>query len=99
MSLLAGLLDMVRLVPPRVVEPAMIKDITLVAPAVDQPEQKRSYLTVVMATPEWVVARDQYISHLMACRACYAPTNRYCATGAKLRQCYEQTPMEHTDCG
>lgn len=96
MSLLASLLDKVKLEPPRVVERAVLKDITLVAPAHDQSEQKRGYLPVVMATPEWVAARDQFINHLMPCRACYAPTNRYCATGALLRQCYDQTPMERT---
>ncbi|MNG22308.1 hypothetical protein D3C84_1067780 [compost metagenome] len=96
MSLLAGLLNKVKLEPARAAERAMVKDITLIAPADDQTEQKQVYLTVVMATPEWVAARDQYINHLMACRACYAPTNRYCATGAKLRQGYDQTPMERT---
>lgn len=93
MSLLAALLDKLKLKPPRVVERAMAKDITLVAPTNDPPEQKRGYLTVVMATPEWVAARDQYINNLMTCRACYAPTNHYCATGAKLRQCHDQPPM------
>ena len=96
MSLLAGLLDKVKLEAPRMVERAMLKDITLVAPAHDQPEQKRGYLTVGMATPEWVAARDQFINHLMACRACYAPTNRYCVTGTQLRQCYDQTQMQRT---
>lgn len=52
MSLLAGLLDKVKLELPRVVERAMVKDITLVAPADNPPEQKRGYLTMVMAMPE-----------------------------------------------
>ena len=40
------------------------------------------------ASPEWIAARDHHIGHLMTCRACYAPTGRYCATGADLRQRY-----------
>ena len=50
--------------------------------------------TAATATLEWIAARDQYVSHLMACRACYAPTGRHCAAGAGLRQQYDQTPME-----
>lgn len=50
--------------------------------------------TAATAALEWVAARDQYITHLMACRACYAPTGRHCAAGAGLRQQYDQTPME-----
>lgn len=46
------------------------------------------------ASPEWRQARDQYINHLMPCRACHAATDRYCVTGAELRQRYEQIPME-----
>ena len=46
------------------------------------------------AAPEWRNARDQYLNHVMACRACYAPTARYCLTGADLRASYENTPME-----
>lgn len=45
-------------------------------------------LSAAKASPEWVVARDQYINHLMVCRACYAPTSRYCAAGTALRQQY-----------
>jgi hypothetical protein len=43
------------------------------------------------AAPEWIAARDQYINHLMDCRACYAPTGRYCVAGADLRQQYNAT--------
>lgn len=50
--------------------------------------------TAATATPEWIAARDQYVSHLMACCACYAPNGRYCAAGLELRQRYEQTPWE-----
>lgn len=51
-------------------------------------------LTAATASPEWRQARDLYINHLMGCRACYAPTGRYCPTGADLRQHYGNTPME-----
>lgn len=50
--------------------------------------------TAATATLEWIAARDQYVSHLMACCACYAPNRRYCAAGVELRQQYDQTPME-----
>ena len=50
--------------------------------------------TAATATLEWIAARDQYVSHLMACCACYAPNGRYCAAGLELRQRYEQTPWE-----
>lgn len=46
------------------------------------------------ATPEWRQARDQYLSHIMVCRSCYAPTARYCLDGADLRASYDGTPME-----
>lgn len=49
--------------------------------------------TAATAAPEWIATRDQYINHLMVCRACYAPTGRYCAAGAELRQRYDRTPM------
>jgi hypothetical protein len=69
-----------------------------VTPAPSEPEQEysraRRALTAAMATPEWYRAHDLYVSHLMLCRACHAPTSRYCATGAELRQRYDQTPME-----
>ena len=42
---------------------------------------------------EWLQARDQHINHIMACLSCYAPAGRHCATGANLRQKYDQTPM------
>jgi hypothetical protein len=67
-------------------------------PAPSAPEQEnnraRCVLTAVTATPEWCRAYNLYLNHLMLCRACHAPTNRYCVTGAELRQRYGQTPME-----
>lgn len=48
--------------------------------------------TAATATPEWRAARDQYLSHVMTCRTCHAPTGRYCPTGAELRATYDATP-------
>jgi len=59
-------------------------------------EPARYTQTAVTASPEWHKARDQYINHLMGCRACHAPTSRYCVIGADLRQQYTVTPMELT---
>ncbi|WP_347505477.1 hypothetical protein [Pseudomonas anguilliseptica] len=52
--------------------------------------------TAATASPEWIAARDQYVNHLTACKACYAPKSRYCAAGAELRQRYNSTAMEST---
>ncbi|WP_240153872.1 hypothetical protein [Stutzerimonas stutzeri] len=52
-------------------------------------------VTAAIASHEWCMARDQYVSHLMACRACYATTGRYCAAGTELRWSYNHTPMFH----
>ena len=43
-----------------------------------------------------LAARDQYLNHVMTCRACYAPTGRHCPTGAELRATRDGTPMELT---
>lgn len=48
--------------------------------------------TAATATPEWLAARDQYLSHVMTCSACHAPTGRYCPAGAELRATYDATP-------
>ncbi len=62
--------------------------------SVNDPDQPQHYIqTAVTASPEWRQARDQYIHHLMECRACYAPASRYCIAGAELRQRYDHTPM------
>ena len=53
------------------------------------------YTNAANATPEWRQARDRYINHVMACRSCHAPLERYCTMGAGLREAYDQTPMEH----
>lgn len=64
----------------------------------EQPQQdgqrqpQHVHHTAATASPEWVAARDAYINHLMACRACYAPSGHYCVTGAELRAQYDATP-------
>lgn len=52
--------------------------------------------TAATASPEWIAARDQYVNHLMGCKACYAPKSRYCSPGIELRQRYNATAMEPT---
>lgn len=59
-------------------------------------EPQRIVRTAVTASPAWLAARDQYLSHAMTCLACHAPTGRYCPTGAELRATYDTTPMELT---
>ena len=41
------------------------------------------------ASPEWIAARDQFHKHLFDCGDCNQPEGHYCATGADLRQSYE----------
>ncbi|MHB2140856.1 hypothetical protein ACX64L_23375 [Pseudomonas monsensis] len=52
------------------------------------------HASAATATPEWRMARDAYLNHIMACRSCYAPAARYCCVGAGLRASYDRTPME-----
>lgn len=52
------------------------------------------HASAATATPEWRQARDQYLTHIMVCRSCYAPTGRYCTAGTYLRASYDATPME-----
>ncbi|MCY1435893.1 hypothetical protein D3C76_1041680 [compost metagenome] len=68
------------------------------APAIDRFKQTATHdhgahRSAETATPEWRHARDQYLNHIMACRACYAPRARHCLAGADLRASYENTPM------
>lgn len=93
MSLLSSLLD--HMPPPIASEPPGRRTPTLTrvrstgyAPATSP------HMTAATATPEWRHARDQYLNHIMACRACYAPTSRYCLAGVDLRASYEKTTME-----
>lgn len=59
-------------------------------------EPQRIVRTAATASPALLAARDQYLNHAMSCRACHAPTSRYCPTGAELRATYDTTPMELT---
>lgn len=65
-------------------------------PAADEHdgEPQHPILTAVTATPEWIAARDAFINHLMACRACHAPLGRYCSDGAERRHAYNSIPLE-----
>lgn len=54
--------------------------------------------TIEAAPVPWLVARDAYLSHVMACRICRAhlpksPT--HCPTGAELRAQYDQQTTHH----
>ena len=69
---------------------------TVNTPTREQPGSPAHILTAATASPDWLLARDQYMGHLMTCATCYAPTGRYCGTGADLRQQYQITPMEPT---
>lgn len=62
----------------------------------DQGEQHPQWRMIQggRACPGWIEARDLYLNHLMACRACYATTGRHCPHGADLRATYDNTPME-----
>lgn len=61
---------------------------------VSRPAPTKPHITAATARPEWRLARDLYLNHLMACRGCYAPTGRHCPHGAELRATYDQTPMD-----
>lgn len=65
--------------------------------SIPQQEQAQYVIrTAATASSEWHQSRNLYIGHLMSCRACHAPTVRYCATGSALRQRYDHTSMEST---
>lgn len=97
MSLLSDLLNHMPPIGAGAGKPSMAKRIpdrprlVLVEPA---PLPPSPYTNAANATPEWRQARDQYISHVMTCRGCYAPGGRYCPIGAELRTTYDNTPME-----
>ena len=99
MSLLSGLLNHM---PPAIagVDPPKVDSrprprLVLANPVERTPRLITSpHASAATATPEWRLARDAYLNHIMACRSCYAPTNRYCGVGAELRADYDRTPME-----
>jgi hypothetical protein len=98
MTLLSGLLDHI---PPTIAgaDKPTIANHTTDRPRlvlVERPASLRAsaYTNAATASAEWRQARDQYLSHIMVCRSCYAPTARYCLAGADLRVSYDRTPME-----
>ena len=98
MSLLSGLLDHM---PPTIAgdDKPKVASRTTDRPRlvlVERPAQlpASTYTNAANATPEWRHARDQYLNHVMTCRACCAPKARYCLTGTDLRATYDRTPME-----
>lgn len=99
-SLLSSLLDHM---PPTIANtstenprrPAPRPSLALITHAERRPQfVTEPHASAATATPEWRRARDAYLNHIMACRSCYAPTNRYCGAGAELRADYDRTPME-----
>jgi hypothetical protein len=77
--------------------PAWSPPVPIANPTIEQHdagELKHIYHSAATTSSEWREARDQYHCHLFACRACFAPADRYCVTGAELHQRYNQTPME-----
>ena len=93
MSLLSSLLD--HMPPPDASEPPGRPAPTLtLARNIECVPVTSPHMSASTATPEWRYARDQYLNHIMVCRACYAPTGRYCLAGADLRAGYENTTME-----
>ena len=68
------------------------KEAATLADRTDQPQHVVN--TAATALPEWIAARDQYVTHLSACCDCYAPAERYCVTGIELRQGYNATTKE-----
>jgi len=98
-SLLSGLLDHI---PPAVTgteSPTVDsrpRPRLVLATRVERPAQfiTGPHANAATATPEWRQARDQYLTHIMICRSCYAPKGRHCTAGAHLRASYDHTPME-----
>jgi hypothetical protein len=70
--------------PPKELERLALK------PHYDEPQYL--HRSTATASPEWHQVHDPYIGHLMSCRSCHAPTNRYCTAGAELRNRYYTAP-------
>lgn len=51
-------------------------------------EHQHAANTSVTASMEWLRARDHFYQHLTTCRACNAPSERYCVNGRDLRHNY-----------
>lgn len=97
MSLLSDLLNHT---PPNVNDardrsmPKRVPDRPRLLLAVPTQSLSGAYVNAANASAEWRQARNQYISHVMSCQGCYAPTGRHCPAGADLRVSYDATPME-----
>lgn len=63
----------------------------------EEPEPQHIVHTAATASQAWREADAANTTHLMSCRACHAPTGRYCAAGVDLRQRYNNTPMETSE--
>ncbi|RBH54204.1 MULTISPECIES: hypothetical protein [Pseudomonas] len=98
MSLLSGLLDHMPPTAAGTDKPTMVNRhpdrARLMLVERPAPVATSPHANAATATPEWRQARDQYLSHIMVCRSCYAPTGRHCTAGADLRTKYDSTPME-----
>lgn len=91
-------------IPTKLTEPGFVgfvstpsscfQEITSVEQKVAGEEGKPSHhiFTAATASPGWRHTRDQYLNHLMVCRACHAPTSRYCPAGTELRADYNVAP-------
>jgi hypothetical protein len=99
MSLLSALLDHMPPAIPGTDSPKVAshpRPRLVLATRAERPAQfiTSPHANAATATPEWREARDQYLNHIMVCRACYAPTGRHCTAGAHLRASYDNTAME-----
>lgn len=72
----------------------LLAELSTVNDAQSASEPQHFVRTAATASPEWLVARDQYHGHIFACCHCHPPTGRYCPTGTALRVSYDATPME-----
>lgn len=64
-------------------------------PEPDNPAQSQTLPPMYPQPRAWQVARDAFISHLMACPVCVThgvKVPRYCPEGDRLHQQYESTP-------
>ena len=94
MSLLAGLLDHI---PPTLPPERPAPELTRLR-RIERASLTSPCMSAATATPEWRKARDQYLNHIMVCRACRAhlpksPT--HCPTGAELRKQYDRQATKH----
>jgi hypothetical protein len=67
------------------------------AHGVEELEPQHIVHTAATASKAWREADAANTKHLMSCRACHAPTDRFCAAGVDLRQRYNNTPMETSE--